>query len=619
VGALLDKIASPEDLKKLSVIELAALCLELREYMTDITLKNGGHLASNLGAVEITTALHYLYDFKTDRLVFDVGHQCYTHKILTGRRDAFKSVRTFGGISGYPDPEESPFDCFHTGHASTSISMASGLAEAYARQGVDRRVVAFVGDGSLTGGEAYEGLCHLGSTQRDVLVVLNDNRMAISPSTGGMTRYLTLLRTSQGYNEFKKEIHSLIGRLPLMQGSLAQWAERLHNRLSAMMIESGIFATLGYKYFGPCDGHNVPELVAMLREVRKLRRPVLLHVVTEKGKGNHRAECDPITFHGVGPSVVEQPTQFDVCEPNFTDVFGETIAALGEKDEKLVALTAAMCTGTGVSAFAAKFPDRTYDVGIAEPHCVTFAASMARGGLKPVVAIYSTFMMRAVDQVFHDVILQKDIPLLVCMDRAGLVGEDGATHHGLYDISVFKAFPGIVMCSPADVRETVMMIKWAIDSGRVVLMRYPRAKVPKYAELPEVPPVELGRGYFVREGKDVCIIAYGAMLRNALDAAAIIESEGHSCAVANPRFALPLDLDLIKKAAKSHLVVTVEEHSERGGFGSLVSDALPTSRKFLAIGVPDRLIPHGSRRQLLELCGLDAKSIAQRVIQEIRA
>ncbi len=614
---LLEQINSPDDLKKLKPEQLPELCAEMREYIISVVLRNGGHLATNLGVVELTVALHLEYDFTRDRLVFDVGHQCYPHKILTGRREEFATLRTKGGISGYPNPAESPADCFVSGHASTAISLAAGYAEAFHRLGLDRRVVALVGDGSLTGGEAYEGLCYLGATRRDVLVVLNDNRMAISPATGGLTRYLNHLRTSPRYLELKKEIQALLEKLPVFSTQLRKFVEGIHDNLSRMLLESGIFSTLGYKYFGPYDGHDVATLRRALSEVKRLRRPVLLHVLTEKGKGNKSAECDPVSYHGVGP---KKPETVKIAEPDtpaFTDVFAETLVELGEKDESICALTAAMPTGTGVIRFMEKFPGRGFDVGIAEGHCVTMAAAMAKGGLKPVVAIYSTFIQRAVDQVFHDVLLQEGPPVFFALDRAGLVGEDGPTHHGLYDIALFRAFPGAVLCAPAGKEEMVRMMSWALESGRTVIMRYPRAPVPDYPEVEAFPDVEEGKGFFVREGKDVALLAYGPMLRTALDAAAILEKEGISCSVADARFARPVDRGMIERAASHPLTVTLEEHSVEGGFGSIVREHLPREARHLILGVPDRFIPHASRLEQLAMCGLDAASVAEAVKREV--
>ncbi len=616
LGPLLSTISSPEDLKRLSQEELIKLCAEMRELIAAVISENGGHLATNLGTVEISTALHLAFDFKLDRLIFDVGHQCYAHKILTGRRDRFNTIRTTNGLSGYPNPDESEYDCFTSGHASTAISLATGYAQAFAHQGLDRRVVALIGDGSLTGGEAYEGLCYLGSTNLDVLVVLNDNRMAISPSIGGLTRYLNHMRTSPRYLGLKKDVQNIVKRLPVFSDQVNKLLENLHDSVSKMVVESGIFATLGYKYFGPYDGHDVNDLLIVLKEISKLRRPVLLHILTDKGKGDYKAESDPEKYHGVGPRCKDTITISEPL-PAYTDVFADALVEIGARDEKVVALTAAMPTGTGVIKFMNAYPGRGIDVGIAEQHCVTMAAAMARGGMKPVVAIYSTFVQRAVDQYFHDVLLQKDLGVVFTLDRAGLVGEDGPTHHGLYDIAFLRPFPGSVMCSPAGAKELKDMLDWAISSGLTVAMRYPRTAIAEFPEIDEFPPVELGKGFVVRDGRDVAILAYGPTLRSALDAAYVLEKKGVDCRVVNMRFASPVDTELIQKATETKLVVTIEEHAEVGGFGSIVRESLSGTAEHLLIAVPNKFIPHGARAELLKMCGLDCASIAERIETEL--
>jgi 1-deoxy-D-xylulose-5-phosphate synthase len=614
---LLDQISSPRDLKKLSIPELVALAREIRRTVISVVSKTGGHLAPSLGVVELSIALHYVFDFKVDRLVWDVGHQCYPHKLLTGRRRQFSTLRQWQGISGFPKREESPYDHFGTGHASTSISAALGMAAGRDLRGEKYGVIAVIGDGALTGGLALEGLNQAGHMGRDLIVVLNDNKMSISKNVGALTGYLARILTAPLYNRLRDEIWDLLGKLPRREARrMRRLASYLEESLKGLFVPGTLFEELGYRYIGPIDGHNCAQLIRTLRDVRGLSGPVLVHVVTKKGKGYPPAEEDAPLFHGV-PSL-DKLTGYPAPSrgaPSYTQVFGKSLVELGAKNQRVVAITAAMPDGTGLSYFAKAFPDRFFDVGIAEQHAVTFAAGLAARGLRPVVAIYSTFLQRAIDQVIHDVCLQK-LPLVFAIDRAGLVGADGPTHHGFFDLSYLRMIPNITVIAPKDEAELRHALYTAlqIDDGPVAI-RYPRAKgtgtdlTAPYRALP------LGRAELIREGEDLAILAAGTMVRPSLEAADILEREGRSVAVVNARYIKPLDGELFCRLAKqTGAVLTVEENVIPGGFGDGVSQVLRgggcSGVALRRLGLPDRFIEHGPQSVLLEREGLSPAGIA---------
>jgi 1-deoxy-D-xylulose-5-phosphate synthase len=615
--ALLDRIDSPQDLKRLPPEALPELAAEIRELIIHTCSENGGHLAPSLGAVELTLALHTVFDAPRDRIVWDVGHQAYPHKILTGRRDRFPTLRTMGGLSGFPRRPESPYDAFGTAHGSTAISAALGMACARDVAGEDYRVVAVVGDGAMTGGLAYEGLNNAGGMKRNLLVVLNDNRFSISPNVGGIARYLTRITAAPVYRELEKDVWKLLGKLPALGREARSAASRIKRGLKRLTIPDVFFEEMGFQYFGPVDGHDLDELIHILREVKEIPGPVFLHVRTVKGKGYEPAEKDACAYHGLGKFDKVTGKAEKSARPNFTNVFGETALALAETHPRLVAITAAMGEGTGLAAFRTRFPDRFFDAGMAEAHAVCFAAGMATSGAVPLVAIYSTFLQRAYDQVIHDVALQ-GLHVVFCVDRAGLVGEDGATHHGLFDIGYFRNVPGIVVMQPRDENELVHMLHTAVaHRDGPIVVRYPRAPVLG-VERTEPRLLEIGRGELLRPGADVALIALGSMVHPSLEAARRLEVDGIRAAVFDARFAHPVDLEAIGRLADltGHLV-TVEEHGLATGFGSAVIEALERAGHapvpIKRLGVPHQFIHHGSRAQLLEQVGLTPEGIAAEV------
>jgi len=614
--SLLDTIRSPADLRELDRAQLERLAGEVRERITQVVADRGGHLASSLGVVELTIALHRVFDFSRDRLVFDVGHQCYPHKLLTGRNEAFDTLRTRGGISGFPNPKESPYDVFIAGHASTAISTALGLACAAGPGGP--RAVALVGDGAIAGGMAFEAMNSAGHMGADVLVVLNDNEMSISKTVGGMSRYLARLRTDPIYNDLRKEASALSERVPLF-GAIGR---RVFEAVRHTLAPGGVFEALGFRYFGPVDGHDLGELETILQQVKGLTGPVLVHVLTRKGEGHAPAVADPTSYHSPSSARVAA----DVGRPSpvpkkvtYTDVASETILRLGGGDDRIVSITAAMPEGTGLVRCACAWPDRCFDVGICEGHAVTFAAGLARGGKLPIVAIYSTFLQRAVDSVFHDVCLQETIPMVLCIDRAGVVGSDGPTHHGVFDIAMLRAIPNLTLCAPRDGDELAAMIEWAAGAGGPVAVRYPRAPVPApLASRSPRAPIERGGAEKLIEGTDVAIVAYGASVKEAHAAAGELGKDGVTPTVVNARFAKPIDAGLFGALFETHRhVVTVEEGAIAGGFGAAVLEGAAAhgwdATKATVLGVPDRFVAQGTRQEQLAECGIDAAAIAAKI------
>jgi 1-deoxy-D-xylulose-5-phosphate synthase len=610
-------INSPADLKKVPRAELPQVADELRDYIISVIAKVGGHLASSLGAVELTLALHYTFDAPRDKIVWDVGHQAYGHKILTGRRDRFPTIRQYGGLSGFPMRDESAYDTFNVAHAGTAISAALGMAVARDLQGENHHVVAVVGDAGLTAGLTLEGINNLGTLKKKVLVVLNDNKMSISPNVGAIAGYLNRIVHGQAYHRLTQQVERRMLAVPRLGPRLLRLSKDIVESAKALLIPGLVFEELGFDYVGPINGHSVEDLLKALARVQNNPGPTLLHVVTQKGKGYPHAEQLPVKYHGV--------TQFDVSSgafhkapaqaPSYTSVFGKALTELAERDARIVAITAAMSEGTGLDGFARRFPDRFFDVGIAEQHAVEFACGLACEGLRPVAAIYSTFLQRAYDQLVHDVCLMH-LPVTLALDRAGLVGADGPTHHGLYDLVYLAALPGMVVMAPKDENELRHMLFTAVELGGPAAVRYPRGNgigVP----LEDFQRLEIGKAEILREGGDIAILALGSMVYPCLEAAAKLDAAGLRATVINARFMKPLDEELVSVLAlEQRFLVTAEEGTEAGGFGAQVMALLqerhiPTS--VLRIAVPDRIVPHGAPNLLHAKYGLDVDGIVERV------
>lgn len=611
---LLDRIAGPDDLRILPVRTLKELAKEIRERIIETVGRNGGHLASNLGIVETTIALHRVFNSPEDAIVWDVGHQCYPHKLLTGRAHRFHTLRRAGGISGFPKHEESRHDIFDTGHSSTAISAALGLLEARKRNGVPGRVIAVIGDGTLTSGMAMEGLSNAGHLQLPLILVLNDNRMSISRSVGSISRYLSRLSASVRYQSLRVRIDNAILRIPHFGKVLFEYVTRSKNAVKQLFFKENLFSEFGFEYVGPIDGHNLGALIAVFEQVRKLQRPVVVHVVTKKGKGLDRAEVDPEAFHGVSPSCSDQTA---VSAPSFTKAFSDSLIRMAGQDARIVAVTAAMASGTGVSALAERMPERVFDVGIAEQHAVTFAAGMARGGLLPVVAIYSTFMQRAVDQVFQDVCLA-GLPVLFALDRAGAVGEDGETHQGIYDIPLYKSMPNLLIFAPSDDAELDSFMRLYPSLGLPCMMRYPKDYVPCASPAAMVSePLVPGRGVLVRHVPNarMLICAVGPLVYHALQAALLLEEEDIPVDVYNVRFIAPLDEEaLADLLGRYEIVLTAEDGVVKGGFGESlagISVRYGLRTKFKMLGFGTMPLAQAPRAVLLASAGLDAEGIAR--------
>ncbi len=614
----LPHINSPADLRQLQRNELPAVAAELRDYMIATVAKVGGHLGSSLGAVELTLALHYSLQAPRDKIVWDVGHQAYGHKILTGRRDRFPTLRQYGGISGFPVRDESPYDTFNVAHACTSISAALGMCVARDLAQEDYHVAAVIGDAGLTGGLALEGLNHAGHLKRRMMVILNDNEMSIAPNVGAIAGYLNRIVHGQAYLRVKEEIEQMVAAVPRLGPRLVRLARDLVDAAKTLIIPGLVFEELGYEYIGPVNGHNIDALLDALDKAKRHDGPVLLHVVTRKGKGYPLAERLPSKYHGV--------TAFDVSTgafqkapaqpPSYTSVFGQTMCQLAERDERIIAITAAMPDGTGLTEFGKQFPGRFYDVGIAEQHAVTFSAGLATQGLRPVAAIYSTFLQRAYDQIIHDVCLM-NLPVTFALDRGGIVGADGPTHNGLYDLAYLTAAPNMTVMAPKDENELRHMLYTATQHGAPIALRYPRGAGQGVALDGELRRLEIGRAEILREGPDGAILALGSMVPPCLAAAERLAQEGLSLTVINARFAKPLDEELITVlAAEKPFLVTAEEGTLAGGFGALVGALLHDRRipvSILRIGVPDRIIPHGSPQLLHAKYGLDADGVAEKI------
>jgi 1-deoxy-D-xylulose-5-phosphate synthase len=612
--SLLGRIDSPSDLKSFSIKDLAQLAEEVRREIICTVAQNGGHLAPSLGCVELTLALHYVFDAPRDAIIWDVGHQSYTHKLITGRREQFLTLRQPGGISGFPRRSESPYDAFGTGHASTSVSAALGLTVGRTLKKEKGKVIAVIGDGAMTGGMAFEGLNQAGYLERDLVLVLNDNEMSIAPNVGALSSFLSRKKTSKLAVRLRKEVRNFLNSVPGIGRDILQLARRGEDSLMSFFTPGMLFEALRFDYVGPINGHRLDRLIETFTNVTHLEGPVLVHVITTKGKGYKPAECDPSRFHGLGRFEVTtgEPVTGE-GPPSYTQVFGQTLVKLAREDKRIIAITAAMPEGTGLSQFASSYPDRFFDVGICEQHAVTFAAGLAAEGFRPVVAIYSTFLQRAYDQILHDVCLQ-NLPVVFIMDRGGLVGEDGPTHQGLFDLSYLRHMPNMVLMAPADENELRSMLKTALAHEGPVAIRYPRGAalgVPMDAE-PDLLPI--GKGKLVRSGSDLAILAIGNRVAPAIEAATALENQGLKAAVVNCRFVKPLDRDLILRAAgDTGRLITVEENALQGGFGSAVLELLAdegrTDIKVVRLGVADQFVEHASQGAQRSLCGIDPQGI----------
>ena len=616
---ILEQIKGPENLKNMSPEELCVLAGEIRTFLIEKISHTGGHLASNLGVVELTIALLRTFDLPKDKIIWDVGHQSYTHKILSGRMQEFDELRQYGGLSGFPKRKESPYDAFDTGHSSTSISAGLGIAQGRDILGEDYKVVSVIGDGALTGGMAYEALNNAARMKKNIIIVLNDNKMSISENVGGMSRYLGGLRTGNGYNDLKKNVADTLERIPVVGERMIDRIKRTKNSIKQLFIPGMLFENMGITYLGPVDGHNIQALCKVFKEAQKLDHAVLVHVLTKKGKGYEPAEKNPAAFHGVSPFDIK--TGRPVAEkkyPTYTDVFSKKLCQLGETHPELVAVTAAMPDGTGVAAFGKRFPDRFFDVGIAEAHAVTSAAGMAAAGLRPVVAVYSSFLQRGYDQILHDVCIQ-NLPVIFAVDRAGLVGSDGETHQGIFDYSYLTSIPNMSVAAPKNLWELRAMLDFAMDYKAPFAIRYPRGTA--YRGLKEfMQPISYGKGEMLYEEEDIALLAVGSMVSTGEHVREKLKEEGYSCTLANARFVKPFDKELVERLAKNHrLIVTMEENVLQGGFGlpvtAYIHEHYPQV-KVLNIALPDAYVEHGNVSVLREGLGIDSDSIIRKLKTE---
>lgn len=622
--SLLNRINSPADVKLLNRSELPQLAAEIRHMIVEVVSHSGGHLASSLGTVELAIALHYVFDAPADKIVWDVGHQAYAHKILTGRRETFHTLRRHDGISGFTRMAESPFDAFTTGHSSTSISAGLGMACAKRLKQDDTKVIAVIGDGSMTAGLAYEGLNQAGDIHKNLIVILNDNDMSIARNVGALSSFLSRTLSAKKLQELRKELGEFLRSLPKIGDDIYQFAKRSEESFKTFVTPGMLFEAFGFEYFGPINGHKLNHLIDILRNVDYLNEPVLLHITTQKGKGYPPAEQNPVYFHGVGCFEVDSGNCIDPEKPvpTYTEVFGNALVRLAEQDKQIVAVTAAMPEGTGLSKFSETFPDRFFDVGIAEQHGVIFAAGMAAEGLKPVVAIYSTFLQRAYDQIIHDVCIE-NLPVVFAVDRGGIVGEDGPTHHGVFDFSFLRSLPNMVVMAPRDENELCRMLKSAIDHSGPIALRYPRGTGTGVPINTDFRPLKIGQAEILREGNDILILAIGRMVGDALAAEAILRDQGIETTVVDSRFVKPLDRELIAPLVQRiHRVITVEENVRQGGFGSAVLEMLAdegiSNFQLERIGLPDAFIEHGPQKRLRSKYRIDAAAIvasAQKLIE----
>ena len=618
---MIEKINDPADLRKLPLEELPKIADEIRQEILKTVSRSGGHLASSLGSVELAIALHYAFNTPKDVILWDVGHQAYPHKILTGRLSRFPTLRQLGGLSGFPNKDESPeYDPFTCGHSSTSISNALGMAIARDLKNEKNKIVAVIGDASLAGGMAFEGLNHAGHTGKNIIVILNDNERSISKSVGALSKYLNRIITAPRYNKIRLDVERLVKRIPRFGFRAYRAARKLEEGLKNLLVPGMLFEEMGFRYFGPIDGHNITQLVIAFRNLMDLPEPVLIHVITRKGKGYRPAEDDPAAFHGTGPFDPETGKKTDTGHPmTFTEAFGERLAELAVNNTKIVGVTAAMLDGTGLGKFAAIFPDRFFDVGIAEEHAVGLGAGLARGGFRPVISIYSTFLQRGYDQIIHDVCLQ-NLPVVLCLDRAGLVGEDGPTHHGLFDIAYLRTLPNLTLMAPSSPAELKKMLEFALTLDGPAAIRYPRGSSSLSAE--SNAPISLGKAEILRSGKDVAIVAIGSMVETAMAAALLLEAKGIKAAVVNARFIKPIDEELLSGLCRdTKRIVTIEEGVLDGGFGSGILEFIEKAsirgvevRRF---GLPARFIEHGKRGELFSKYNLTPAAICDVIVNEV--
>lgn len=616
---LLEKIERSSDIKNLREEDYPLLAQEIRQFLLEKISHTGGHLASNLGVVELTMALHLAFNLPTDKIIWDVGHQAYTHKLLSGRRDGFDELRQFGGMSGFPKRKESPYDAFDTGHSSTSISAGLGIAQAREILGDDYAVISVIGDGALTGGMAYEALNNAAQMKKNFIIVLNDNEMSISENVGGMSKYLSSVRTKESYADLKKGVDKALSSIPLVGKSLSYGLYLAKNGIKQFLVPGMLFEDMGITYLGPVDGHNVKEMVQTFKEAKRVRHAVLVHVITKKGKGYAPAEKNPSRFHGVEPFDIAtgKPLKEKVY-PSYTDVFSKKICELAEKNKNVVALTAAMPDGTGLSRFAKKFPERFFDVGIAEAHAVTAAAGMASAGLKPVVAVYSSFLQRGYDQVLHDVCIQ-ELPVFFCIDRAGLVGSDGETHQGIFDVSFLSLVPGMSIMAPKNLWELENMLEFGVGFDGPLAVRYPRGQA--YRGLKEfAAPIEYGKAEMLYEESGTALFALGSMVSTGEHVREKLKARGHACTLVNARFVKPLDTDMLDYLCKTHeLIVTMEENVLRGGMGMCatryIHEHYPHVR-VLQVALLDAYVEHGNVSLLREMLGIDSDSVIKKIEQE---
>ncbi len=609
---ILEQIKGPQDIKQMSLEELGQLAQEIRGFLIEKISHTGGHLASNLGVVELTIAMYRAFDLPEDKVIWDVGHQSYTHKILSGRMAEFDELRQYGGLSGFPKRKESPYDCFDTGHSSTSISAGLGIAQGRDILGKDYEVVSVIGDGALTGGMAYEALNNAARMKKNFIIVLNDNKMSISENVGGMSRYLNGLRTGSGYNDLKKNVAYALDRIPVVGAPMIDKIKRTKNSIKQLFIPGMLFENMGITYLGPVDGHNIAQLCKVFREAKKLDHAVLVHVLTKKGKGYKPAEKNPSRFHGVDPfDVATGKSLKEKQYPSYTEVFSRKLCQLAKDRPNVVALTAAMPDGTGLSAFARQYPGRFFDVGIAEAHAVTSAAGMAAAGLKPVVAVYSSFLQRAYDQVLHDVCIQ-DLPVVFAVDRAGLVGSDGETHQGIFDYSYLTSIPNMSVMAPKNLWELRAMLEFSMDYNRPLAIRYPRGEA--YRGLRDFrQPIVYGKGEMLYEEEEIALLAVGSMVSTGEHIRNKLKAEGYPCTLANGRFVKPFDRELVDRLAQRHrVIVTLEENVLQGGYGlpvtAYIHERYP-HRRVLNIGLPDAYVEHGNVSVLREGLGIDSDSV----------
>lgn len=611
----LDRINEANDIKKIEPEAYDALASEIRSFIIESVSEHGGHLASNLGVVELTMALHLCMDFPNDKLIWDVGHQAYTHKLLTGRKEDFSGLRTFGGMSGFPKHKESPCDAFDTGHSSTSISAALGYARARDLKGEDRTVVAVIGDGSLTGGMAYEALNNVSHLKSNMIIVLNDNKMSISENVGGLSKHLTALRTRESYMDFKMDVEKKLKQIPHVGDSVARSVKKSKDSIRQLFVKGGFFEDFGIKYIGPIDGHDIKEMVRVLNALKRLNEPVVMHVVTQKGRGYVPAEQNPSAFHGVGSFDIATGESLASKSLTYTSVFSKTICRLGKAHPDVVTICAAMPDGTGLTAFKKHFPGRFFDVGIAEQHAVTFAAGLAAGGMHPFVAVYSSFLQRAYDQIVHDVCIQ-NLPVVFCVDRAGLVGADGETHQGIFDLSYLSMIPNMTVCAPKNKYELYDMLYFAYQYHGPIAIRYPRGSA--YEGFKNMrPPIEYGKSELMFEGEKIALVAVGSMVQTAVQVREKLLDKGINATVVNARFVCPLDTECLDRLSRDHQwIVTMEENVLKGGFGEACGDYLLAKHedvRLIHVGVPDVYVEHGGVDQLKKTLHMDADSIVERI------